>query len=102
MYNCNMIITLQISNVMTINLILLIPSSLLISSVLSDDKRPFVSEGGWRTYPSDMVARPGPCNIDIKDRRLTQEQFMEQYAKTQPFIVRDAANNDLFRALARK
>ena len=27
---------------------------------------------------------------------------MSEYAKTKPFVVRDSANNDLFRALARK
>ena len=40
----------------------------LFIAVTSDSHRPYFSEGGWRTYPSDLVARPGPCNIDIKAR----------------------------------
>lgn len=58
--------------------------------------------GGWRTYPSEMVARPGPCNIDIRDGTMTTEEFLERYASTRPVIIRDATNNDLFKALARK
>ena len=64
--------------------------------------RPYFSAGGWRTYPHRMVAQPGPCNIEIRDNSLTQSEFLSEYAKTKPFIVRDSANNDLFRALARK
>ena len=33
---------------------------------------------------------------------MTGKEFMSEYAKTKPFVVRDSANNDLFRALARK
>ena len=64
--------------------------------------RPYFSAGGWRTYPHLMVAQPGPCNIEIRDNALSQREFLSEYAKTKPFIVRDSANNDLFRALARK
>ena len=32
--------------------------------------RPYVSEGGWRTFPHDMVAQPGPCNIGRRRRRM--------------------------------
>ena len=49
-----------------------------------------------------MVARPGPCNIDIRDGTMTIEEFLEKYASTRPVIIRDATNNDLFKALARK
>ena len=74
-----------------------------ISTVINDDNvRPYFSEGGWRTYPSDMVAMPGPCNIDIKDKTMSHKEFMSEYAKTKPFIVRDSAKNDLFKSLARK
>ena len=47
-------------------------------------------------------ARPGPCNIDIRDSSLTQAEFLEQYAYTKPVIVRDPADNDVFTALARR
>ena len=49
-----------------------------------------------------MVARPGPCNIDIRDGTMTIEEFLEKYASTRPVIIRDATNNDLFKSLARK
>ena len=65
-------------------------------------ERPYISNGGWRTYPSDIIATPGPCNIDIRDMTMTQQEFINQYAFTKPVIVRDTNNNDLFRALARK
>ena len=64
--------------------------------------RPYFSAGGWRTFPHLMVAQPGPCNIEMRDNSLTQREFLSEYARTKPFIVRDSANNDLFRALARK
>ena len=82
--------------------ILIATITLYIETVISGDQRPFFSDGEWRTYPGDLVAKPGPCNIDIKDATMTYQQFMTNYAKTRPFIVRDAANNDIFRALARK
>ena len=78
----------------------LIPS-LLFTPTLSLD-RPYISNGGWRTYPSDIIATPGPCNIDIRDNTMTQQEFINEYAFTKPVIVRDSNNNDLFRALARK
>jgi len=61
--------------------------------------RPAISNGGWETFPSDVSVRPGPCNIAIRDNRLTQKEFLEKYAYTEPVIVRDTTNNDLFRAL---
>ena len=68
----------------------------------ANSDRPYFSAGGWRTFPHLMVAQPGPCNIEIRDNTLTQLEFLSEYARTKPFIVRDSANNDLFRALARK
>jgi len=81
---------------LTINII----SFLLHTSFCHE--RPYVSNGGWRTYPSDLVATPGPCNIDIRDSRMTNKEFLEEYAFTKPVIVRDVSNNNLFQALARK
>ncbi len=66
------------------------------------DQRAYMSNGGWRTYPADMVAQPGPCNIDIRDRSLTQEEFLAKYAYSSPVVIRDAAENDLFRALTQR
>ena len=62
---CTCVTLLALQIIMTIKVSLHLSLSILyLSPVLSD--RPYFSEGGWRTYPSDMVARPGPCNIDIK------------------------------------
>ena len=44
-----------------------------------------------------MMAMPGPCNIDIRDRPMSQQQFTLDFAKTKPIIVRDSAKNDLIR-----
>ena len=65
-------------------------------------RKPSISNGGWETYPSDISVPPGPCNIPIRDNTLSQEEFLEKFAFTEPLIVRDGANNDLFRALTGK
>jgi len=61
-----------------------------------------INNGGWETYPLDIPAQPGPCNIPIRDNTLTQEEFLNTYAYSQPVIIRDGTNNDLFRALTEK
>jgi hypothetical protein len=66
------------------------------------DRRPFISNSGWVTYPSDLLVPPGPCNIDIRDKTLTQQEFLAQYAYSRPVVIRDAADNDLFRALTER
>jgi hypothetical protein len=66
------------------------------------EERPFISNGGWQTFPSDLLVHPGPCNIDIRDKTLTQQEFLAQYAYTRPLVIRDAADNDLFRALTER
>ncbi len=66
------------------------------------DRRPFISNSGWVTYPSDLLVPPGPCNIDIRDKTLTQHEFLAQYAYSRPVVIRDAADNDLFRALTER
>ena len=72
------------------------------SETVEDSVRPYMEEGGWATFPGDLLARPGPCNIAIRDSRLTQAEFMSEFATSQPLVVRDVSNNDLFRALSRK
>ena len=67
-----------------------------------DSFRPYMEDGGWATFPGDLLARPGPCNIPIRDSRLTQAEFKEEFATRQPLVVRDVSNNDLFRALSRR
>ena len=76
--------------------------SFLLTLTTTSSNRPYFSTGGWKTFPHLMVAQPGPCNIEIRDRTLSQKEFLSEYARSKPFIVRDSANNDLFKALARK
>eukprot|EP00088_Acartia_fossae_P068806 TRINITY_DN8801_c0_g1_i2.p1 TRINITY_DN8801_c0_g1~~TRINITY_DN8801_c0_g1_i2.p1 ORF type:complete len:264 (+),score=9.71 TRINITY_DN8801_c0_g1_i2:25-816(+) len=64
--------------------------------------KPTISNGGWDTYPEDVMTSPGPCNIPIRDSTLSHQEFMDLYAHSQPFVIRDGANNDLFRALTGK
>lgn len=64
--------------------------------------KPAVSNGGWETFPADVLVPPGPCNVPIRDNTLSQDEFLEKYAYTEPVIIRDGANNDLFRALTGK
>ena len=72
--------------------------------MMSDDprRRPFISNGGWLTFPGDLLVQPGPCNIDIRDGTLGQEEFLAKYAYARPVVIRDAADNDLFRALTER
>ncbi|XP_059090818.1 jmjC domain-containing protein 8-like [Tigriopus californicus] len=68
----------------------------------NDQARPFIEEGGWRTWLSDILVSPGPCNLPIEDGTLSHARFIKEYAFQRPFVLRDAANNDLFRALCHK
>ena len=67
-----------------------------------DSVRPYMEDGGWATFPGDLLVRPGPCNIPIRDSRMTQAEFTSEFATSQPLVVRDVSNNDLFRALSRR
>ena len=67
----------------------------LPNELIEESARPYMEEGGWATYPGDLLARPGPCNIQIRDSRLTQKEFMAEFATSQPLVVRDVNNNDL-------
>jgi len=67
-----------------------------------DSVRPYMEDGGWATFPGDLLVRPGPCNIPIRDSRMTQAEFTSGFATSQPLVVRDVSNNDLFRALSRR
>jgi len=61
-----------------------------------------MSNGGWKTLPSELLVAPGPCNIPIRDSSLGQEEFLKEFAFTKPVVVRDVSNNDLFRALTER
>jgi len=64
--------------------------------------KPAISNGGWETFPSDVPVQPGPCNIPLRDNTLSQKEFIQEYAFSHPVVIRDAANNDLFRALTER
>lgn len=34
------------------------------------------------TDPASRIAEPGPCNIEVRDHTLTQEEFLERLAST--------------------
>ena len=56
----------------------------LPNELIEESARPYMEEGGWATYPGDLLARPGPCNIQIRDSRLTQKEFMMEFATSRP------------------
>ena len=47
-----------------------------------------IDNGGWYTPKEDMLAFPGPCNIDKRDAHdLSQEEFLEKFAYRSPVII---------------
>ncbi|GMR41691.1 hypothetical protein PMAYCL1PPCAC_11886, partial [Pristionchus mayeri] len=52
-----------------------------------------VTDGGWITDEKDIVDEEGPCNIARHDGEgLTQEEFLQRYAFTQPVIIYNIKN----------
>ena len=65
-----------------------------ILAVKNGNKRPYLSEGGWRTFVEDILVKPGPCNIPIIDwKSFSNEQFLKDFAYKQPFVLRDGTDN---------
>ena len=63
----------------------------------------YYEEGGWRTYTADVLVDAGPCHLPILDgRTLTNADFLRNYAYQRPFVVRDATNQNTFRALCQR
>ena len=63
----------------------------------------YYEEGGWRTYTADVLVEAGPCHLPILDgRTLTNADFLRSYAYQRPFVVRDASNQNIFRALCQR
>jgi ribosomal protein L16 Arg81 hydroxylase len=45
----------------------------------------------------------GPCDLPIEDgSKLTNADFLRKYAYQRPFVVRDATNQNAFRALCQR
>ena len=90
-------------------------TSLLVASVLclqstssqvcevQKEQTLYYEEGGWRTYVADVLVEPGPCDLPLLDgRTLTNAAFLRNYAYQRPFVVRDATNQNTFRALCQR
>ena len=70
---------------------------------IGSDDRLYYEEGGWRTYTADVLVEAGPCHLPILDgHALTNADFLRSYAYQRPFVVRDAANQNTFRALCQR
>ncbi|KAL5018938.1 hypothetical protein ScPMuIL_004660 [Solemya velum] len=55
------------------------------------------------TDESKLLAQPGPCDIDIRDASdLSQKEFLERYAYSEPVVIRGATDNKYFQDLCRK
>ncbi len=52
---------------------------------------------------SDVLVDAGRCDLPIEDgRTLTNADFLRKYAYQRPFVVRDATNQNRFRALCQR
>ena len=49
-----------------------------VIEVCLSDSTGKTNDGGWYTDPSDVLAEAGPCNIDVRDASLTQQEFLDQ------------------------
>lgn len=61
--------------------------------------------GGWETDQSQLLAFPGPCNIDVIDVQttsLSQQEFLDHYAYQKPVIIKRATDNTKFQRLCEK
>ena len=68
-----------------------------------NDNSLYYEEGGWRTHTADILVEAGPCHLPILDgRTLTNADFLRDYAYQRPFVVRDATNQNTFRALCQR
>ncbi|XP_068223421.1 jmjC domain-containing protein 8-like [Palaemon carinicauda] len=74
----------------------------IFTVVALEDASILEEDGGWITKPEDRIALPGPCNIMVEDGTLTQEQFLQRYAYSQPVVIRGATDNKVFRSLTHR
>ncbi|XP_046560322.1 jmjC domain-containing protein 8-like [Haliotis rubra] len=60
-------------------------------------------DGGWATEKHLLLAHPGPCSIEVREAdSLSQKEFLEKYAFTQPVVIRHATDNTKFQDACRK
>ncbi|XP_005095148.1 jmjC domain-containing protein 8 [Aplysia californica] len=71
------------------------------SSCLTDEGS--LDDGGWSTSKKDMLAVPGPCDIEVRDAKgLSQQEFLNRYAYDLPVVIRGATDNTVFQDQCRK
>ncbi|GAB1609883.1 jmjC domain-containing protein 8-like isoform X1 [Argonauta hians] len=73
---------------------------LLFTSTCSPDDED--NDGGWYTDPASIIAKPGPCNIDIVNGSLTQHHFLTYFAHKKPFQIQHHTDNTQFRKACSK
>lgn len=61
-----------------------------------------VDTGGWISDSENFIIDAGLCNIEVRDGSLTQEEFLHNYAYSQPVIIRGATDNSEFQEMCRK
>ncbi|XP_042208970.1 jmjC domain-containing protein 8-like [Homarus americanus] len=76
------------------DIIVLLQLCVLLPATQQDD-------GGWMTRGKDRIAQLGPCNIVVQDGSLTQEEFLERYAYSEPVVIKGASHNQLFQSRTR-
>lgn len=60
-------------------------------------------DGGWYTDDSKLLARPGPCTVEVRDASgLSQAEFVSEYAFSKPVVIRGATDNTDFINYCRK
>ncbi|XP_059167485.1 jmjC domain-containing protein 8-like [Physella acuta] len=70
-------------------------------SIKADELK--IDNGGWFTSKADMLAFPGPCDIEVREASgLSQEEFLDRYAFDRPVVLRGATDNKVFQDLCRK
>ncbi|XP_064618057.1 jmjC domain-containing protein 8-like [Liolophura sinensis] len=76
-----------------------------IEPILSSDScsRSYTfDDGGWFTDEDKLIAQAGPCSIPVRDVTLSQEEFLSQYAFTQPVIIKGLTQHQAFQDVCRK
>ncbi|XP_013083749.2 jmjC domain-containing protein 8-like isoform X2 [Biomphalaria glabrata] len=62
-----------------------------------------IDDGGWETSASNLLAFPGPCDIEVRNAAsLSQQEFLSRYAYSKPVVIRGATDNKVFQDQCRK
>ncbi|KAK3772014.1 hypothetical protein RRG08_008252 [Elysia crispata] len=85
-------------------IVLILITSLGFRFSHTEETRNFhIDDGGWSTDEKDMLAFPGPCDIEVREAAgLTQEEFLKRYAFDTPVVIQGATDNTIFQNECRK